>query len=209
MFIVYLFALLYFTIFSESLGRTPGTAGSSTGRYNLELFAEIRRFWSYREQLGLGAMILNIFGNIAVFIPCGYLLPRVMRRCSTPSSTLLIGFLISFVISQIVTRIIPVRKITEAAVKKCSFPQGSLKQRLLETLISNIFYSPIMTFIMVFIAYRQASAHGAKIPFGPMMLRSQVISFIASFVLIYFITPVYQKIIFERNGIEIPDHKEG
>ena len=119
------------------------------------------------------------------------------------------SFLISFVISQIVTRIIPVRKITEAAVKKCSFPQGSLKQMLLETLISNIFYSPIMTFIMVFIAYRQASAHGAKIPFGPMMLRSQVISFIASFVLIYFITPVYQKIIFERNGIEIPDHKEG
>ena len=98
MFIVYLFALLYFTIFSESLGRTPGTAGSSTGRYNLELFAEIRRFWSYREQLGLGAMILNIFGNIAAFIPCGYLLPRVMHRCSTLSSTLLIGFLISFVI---------------------------------------------------------------------------------------------------------------
>ena len=69
MFIVYLFALLYFTIFSESLGRTPGTAGSSTGRYNLELFAEIRRFWSYREQLGMGAMILNIFGTLPSLFP--------------------------------------------------------------------------------------------------------------------------------------------
>ena len=96
LFIVYLFGLLYFTIFSESLGRTPGTAGSSTGMYNLEPFAEIRRFWTYREQLGAGAVILNLFGNIAAFIPCGYLLPRVMHRCSTLSSTMLIGFLITF-----------------------------------------------------------------------------------------------------------------
>ena len=77
--------------------------------------------------------------------------------------------------------------------------------------ITNIFYSPIMTFIMVFIAYKQAVSHGAKIPFGPMLLKSEVISFIASFILIFFITPVYQKIVFERNGIKMPgpENKEG
>ena len=114
------------------------------------------------------------------------------------------SFLISFVISQIVTRIIPVQKITAAVSRKFNFPAGSLKQRLLETLISNIFYSPIMTFIMVFIAYKQSAAHGAKIPFGPMLLRSEGISFIVSYILIFIITPIYKKIVFSRNGIEVP-----
>ncbi len=98
MFIVYLFALLYFTIFAESLGRTPDMTDASSMRYNLKLFTEISRFWKYREQLGMEAFLLNIFGNILAFVPCGYLLPRTLRHCDSFLGTALIGFLISFII---------------------------------------------------------------------------------------------------------------
>ena len=33
-------------------------------RYNLIPFVEIRRFWVYRKQLGLMAVVTNLFGNV-------------------------------------------------------------------------------------------------------------------------------------------------
>ena len=33
-------------------------------RYNLVLFKEIKRFWNYREQLGMFATVTNLVGNI-------------------------------------------------------------------------------------------------------------------------------------------------
>ena len=41
-------------------------------RYNLIPFVEIRRFWVYRKQLGLMAVVTNLFGNVIGFLPFGY-----------------------------------------------------------------------------------------------------------------------------------------
>ena len=60
-FIAYLALLVYFLIFSESLGRD---ASQRDYAYNLELFKEIRRFYIYRKQLGMEAFLLNVFGNV-------------------------------------------------------------------------------------------------------------------------------------------------
>ena len=38
-------------------------------RYNLIPFVEIRRFWVYRKQLGLMAVVTNLFGNVIGFLP--------------------------------------------------------------------------------------------------------------------------------------------
>lgn len=115
----------------------------------------------------------------------------------------IMSFLISFVISQIISRIIPIRKITDDVCNKFQLPLGSIKQRLMETFISDLFFSPIMTFIMVYLAYRQATAPGINIPFGPMLLKSEVISFIAAYILIFFLMPVFKKLVFKRNGIDL------
>lgn len=96
-FILYLMGLLYFTIFAESMGRNP-SAGAECAGYNLIPFTEIRRFWVYRSRLGFGAVALNLFGNIAAFVPCGLLLPHVFKRCDGPGSTVLFGFIISLLI---------------------------------------------------------------------------------------------------------------
>lgn len=72
-FFVYMGALLYFLFFSDKYGRTTPY---SEYRYNLELFREIRRFiW-----MGGTDFIINIIGNIAAFLPFGFLVPVMYRE---------------------------------------------------------------------------------------------------------------------------------
>lgn len=93
LFILYLLALIYFMFFAESFGRSQVQAKYA---YNLELFKEIRRFYTYREQLGWKAVVLNLGGNVAGFMPFGFILPIVSRRGRKWYNTLLISFFFSF-----------------------------------------------------------------------------------------------------------------
>ena len=113
----------------------------------------------------------------------------------------LTGFAVSFVISMIIGLIIPMKKISDSLINRFDLKPGSLKARLLEALVSDVLYSPLMTFIMVYIAWRQATAHGARIPLGPMLLKSEIISFIAAFILSFILTPVFMKIVMKRNAV--------
>ena len=63
LFILYVLALIYFLFFSEEYGRAA--MKERQYRYNLIPFVEIRRFWVYRKQLGLMAVVTNLFGNVS------------------------------------------------------------------------------------------------------------------------------------------------
>ena len=108
----------------------------------------------------------------------------------------LLSFVISFLISFTITSLVPIPKITASAAEKCGLKPGGLARRALEALLSDLCLTPLMTFVMVYMAYRQAAAHGAKIPFGPMILKSEIISLLAAFVLLFLLTPVFVKIAF-------------
>lgn len=105
-FILYLIAILYYTIFAESMGRA-NTDPTDDPRFNLILFNEINRFIVYREQLGMKAFMLNVVGNCVAFIPGGFLLPVISRRCRSFISCTLVGFVISFFIecTQLIFRV--------------------------------------------------------------------------------------------------------
>lgn len=77
LFLLYLICLTYFLFFAESLGRSY-TEREYT--YNLHLFKEISRFWTYREELGMTAVLANIVGNVICFIPFGAILPVLNRK---------------------------------------------------------------------------------------------------------------------------------
>ncbi len=99
---LYIAFIIYFLIFSDWYGR------SETGiyRYNLIPFKEIRRFWEYRDQLGMAAMFTNLFGNILIFIPFGFFMPMASRIRSF-SATLLCSFGLSLCVEifQLLTRV--------------------------------------------------------------------------------------------------------
>lgn len=59
--------------------------------YNLVLFKEIKRFWEYREQLGMFAVFTNLFGNILIFVPFGFFMPMASKYRSL-FSTLFYSF---------------------------------------------------------------------------------------------------------------------
>ncbi len=71
-FIIYLGMLFYLLFFSERYGRTDI---SDEYHYNLVLFREIRRFYQYREVLGIQSVLVNLVGNVLAFMPFGFFLP--------------------------------------------------------------------------------------------------------------------------------------
>ena len=89
---IYLACLIYFMFFSESYGRT---AVNRDYHYNLVLFREIRRFVQYRHVVGTSAVLINVAGNVAVFVPLGFALPVLFERIHSFGQVLILSFAIS------------------------------------------------------------------------------------------------------------------
>nr|WP_253288331.1 VanZ family protein [Blautia sp. MSJ-19] len=105
MFLLYVLLLVYFLFFSEEYGRVA--VEERMYRYNLIPLVEIRRFWIYRKQLGLMAVATNLFGNVIGFIPYGFILPVIVRRCRNGFFIILSGFALSLLVEtvQLVTKV--------------------------------------------------------------------------------------------------------
>ena len=87
-------------------------------KYNLELFKEIKRYWYNREKIGTLFFLINLVGNVVVFMPFGFLVPVMYREqrkdvvyrghyFRSMLFVLLLGFLFSLVIEfiQLVTKV--------------------------------------------------------------------------------------------------------
>ena len=147
----------------------------------------------------LMAATMSFFLSMAGLISAG--------KFTVPS--FLISFAVSFVISFIIGLFIPMKKIGDSAVEKTGLEPHSLKARLLETLISDLIYTPIMTFCMVFMAYKQASKGGNPPPFGIMFAKSMVISLILAYIIIFIVQPVFLRFLLKKNGIGGPPPEMG
>ena len=103
-FVLYVLILVYLLFFSEGYGRVVDAEREF--RYNFVPFVEIRRFWVYRDQLGMFAVFTNIFGNVIGFIPYGFILPVITHRCRNGFFIILSGFALSLTVEtiQLVTR---------------------------------------------------------------------------------------------------------
>lgn len=103
LFALYIAGLVYFLFFAEMLDRT-GIERSY--HYNLIPLREIRRFIVYADLLGPMAVISNLFGNIAIFMPFGFLVPVLERKKRKFGFTCLLSFELSLTVEciQLVTR---------------------------------------------------------------------------------------------------------
>lgn len=78
LFLIYILALIYFLFFAERF--TGWSLPKREYHYNLTPLQEIRRFWIYKEQLGVLAVVSNLFGNVIGFVPFGLILPIICRN---------------------------------------------------------------------------------------------------------------------------------
>ncbi len=117
----------------------------------------------------------------------------------------LISFVISGLISMVIGIAIPMKKVNDKVVGLFKLPPFSFAGRCLESFVSDLIYTPIMTFCMVFFAYKSAIAHGApaeSMNLGRMFLSSFFICFVVGFVLIIILMPIFLKIAMKMHGID-------
>lgn len=94
LFILYIVFVFYFLLISEIYGRT---GEMREYHYNLILFKEIKRFWNYRNQLGIFATATNLLGNVLIFLPFGFFMAMASRYRSF-LSTVIYSFALSLTI---------------------------------------------------------------------------------------------------------------
>ena len=92
-FYIYILLLSYFLFFSERYGRDL-----ITDNYNLQPFREIKRFITYREQVGLEGFLVNIVGNVLAFSPLGFFLPLLNKNYRKFYKIAIISILFSLII---------------------------------------------------------------------------------------------------------------
>ncbi|MCR5754970.1 MAG: hypothetical protein K6G30_09210 [Acetatifactor sp.] len=117
-----------------------------------------------------------------------------------------IGFLLSFVISSVISILIgfliPVGKVSGSICKRLKLEPGKLATRCVESLISDIIYTPVITLAMVAFAYNMAmkqSGGMAEISFLPMFLHSLLICFVVGYVLIFIFMPMFLKQLMQKK----------
>ena len=104
LFVLYILLLIYFLFFAERYGQA--SFDERQYRYNLVLFQEIRRFWTYREQLGSLAVAANLLGNVVGFIPLGFIPPVVSSNARGFFFITFSGFALSLCVetAQLITK---------------------------------------------------------------------------------------------------------
>ena len=119
------------------------------------------------------------------------------------------GFIISFILSAIISMIIgiviPIGKITGILCAKWGLERGKISTRVVESLISDVIYTPIITIAMVALAYNMAmrqSGGMAQIAFVPMFLKSCCICFVVAFFLIFIFQPLFLRQLMKKNSEE-------
>ena len=116
----------------------------------------------------------------------------------------LVSFVSSVVVSLIIGFLVPVGKISGDFTRKRNMQPGKIGTRCAESLISDLIYTPVITLVMVAIAYAMAmkmSGGKAEIAFLPMFLSSLLICFAVGFVLIFLIQPVLLKAVMKKHGV--------
>ena len=103
-FIAYLALLGYAVFFSSGFGREE----HAEYRYNLTLFHEIGRYYSFGMRTGSWRLFWwNVVGNVCVFVPFGVFLPALFAKCQKLFSVLLFSLELSLVVEiiQLITKV--------------------------------------------------------------------------------------------------------
>lgn len=97
----------------------------------------------------------------------------------------LISFAASTAVSLLIGLLVPMKPLTDALHSFFSIRERSFAAWVFDSLVSDILYTPAITFCMVLLAYKMAVSHGALLNFLPMFLHSLLVCFILGFALIF------------------------
>ncbi len=120
----------------------------------------------------------------------------------------LISFVVSTAISLVIGCLVPMKLILDRVT--AGMKPGSLAAKCVESLISDVVYTPVITLAMVSLAHRiiAANAPAAHVPpFLPMFLHSLGAEMVIGFVLIFIFMPLFMALVMKKYGM--PAHLQG
>ena len=146
--------------------------------------------------------------NIAMGVALSFCLSLVgvLTSGHFTAGAFITSFLLSTAVSLIICFCVPLRRMTESACKHMQ--PGTFKRRCAESLISDLAYTPVMTLLMILLAWFGAARHGGSMPFVPALVKAEIISLIVGFVLIFIFQPLFLRQILKENGIGAPEQPE-
>ena len=103
-FLAYLLCLGYMLFYSVGFDRVE----HEEYRYNLTMFQEIMRYYNLGMRSGNWALfVMNVIGNIVVFMPIGMFLPSLFSRCRNIFFTTVLSLEISLCVEvvQLLTKV--------------------------------------------------------------------------------------------------------
>ena len=125
------------------------------------------------------------------------------RPPEIPMAAIVIGFLecfiLSFAISFAIGLFVPMPKVNAALARKFHLQPRTLKTHFVESLASNLIYTPLITTAMVVFVYFTMMPDGHKPPFLPMFIHSQVVCLIVAQVLIMLFMPIILKLVLPKK----------
>ena len=128
-------------------------------------------------------IIMSLFLTLAGCLSSGHFL----------FSNFMLSFFVSAGLSVIIGFVVPMGRINAAIERKMMAGPKVISVRLVETLVSDLIYTPVITLANVTLAYHMIMTESnqmANIPFFPMFFRSFLICFTVGFILIFFLTPL-------------------
>ncbi|MBR2086908.1 MAG: hypothetical protein IJ906_07215 [Oscillospiraceae bacterium] len=117
------------------------------------------------------------------------------------------SFLISLIISFLLGIFVSVPRINTAVEQKFRLKRGSMTARAAESLVSDLVYTPVMSVIMITLAWITARAHGANPPYLMMLLKGLGLSLLTAFLLIFLFEPLFLRMVLKHNGIPLDMEK--
>ena len=119
-----------------------------------------------------------------------------------PTIAIVIGFLkcfaLSFVISFAIGFFVPIPKVNAALARKFHLQPHTPKAHFVESLASNLIYTPLITTAMVCFVYFTMMPEGHKPPFLAMFVFSQVVCLVVAQALIMVFVPIIMKLVLPK-----------
>lgn len=144
-------------------------------------------------------ILMNVFMGLSMSFILSLVGSLMGGHFSIPSW--LVSFVISLFISLIIGFLVPIKKIGDAACKKCSISARSLKGTLISAALSDLIYTPVITIIMVVVMLKMAAKHAPKESIPPIptvLIPSLIVCIIVGFISIAIIQPLLMRLLMKN-----------
>lgn len=143
------------------------------------------------QQRNVGTMVGVLMGLMISFVLS---IVGPLRSGHFTVVSMLVSFLCSSIISVLIGIFVPIKGITDGACSVMKLNPQKLIGRIVSAFISDLIFTPLVTFLMVLMNYKRAKNADINLSFGRMYFGNLVMSFIIAFFLILIFLPLIIKL---------------